>query len=166
MDTAQWLDYFERNERRASPDTPATLTPLPPALQKPLVQALQCFQLGEAGGGSLTERARRSCPHVAEVVGVIAADEERHLAFQRDYFTRVLSVTHVLLRPFVALGLWIWFLGVLMGAITSVAFGQRKLFIALGVSPFTFAAMCLRRLWRLINQRDTGQPAATAPMKI
>jgi hypothetical protein len=238
MDTVDWLDYFERNERRASPDTPAKLNPLPPALQKPLVQALQCFQLGEAGGGSLTDRARRSqdpaldeplkaaigfyvreegrharelarllramgeptieknksdwlfqrsrrllglrgkmaviavaevvgstfyetlagripCPHVAEVVGVIAADEERHLAFQRDYFTRVLAVTHPFLRPFVALGLWIWFLTVLMGAICSVAFGQRKLFIALGVSPFTFASLCLRRLWRLINQHDT-----------
>jgi hypothetical protein len=239
MDTVQWLEYFERNERRPSPDTPAVLMPLAPALQRPLVQALQCFQLGEAGGGSLTERARRSkdpvlddalrtaigfyvreegrharelarllramgeptieknksdwlfqrsrrllglrgkmaviavaevvgstfydtlaaripCPHVAEVVRVIAADEDRHLAFQRDYFTRVLSVTHILLRPFVALGLWIWFLGVLMGAIASVAFGQRKLFVALGISPFTFAARCLRRLWCLINEREVA----------
>lgn len=241
METSEWLDYFEKNERRPSPGTPATLSPLAPALQRPLVQALQCFQLGEAGGGSLTERARRSkdpalddalksaiafyvreegrhagelarllhamgeptiqanksdwlfqrsrrllglrgkmaviavaevvgstfydtlaarcpCPHVAEVARIIAADEDRHLAFQRDYFTRVLSVTHVLLRPFVALGLWLWFLGVLTGAIVSVAVGQRKLFWALGMSPLTFAADCLHRLWRLI-----GDPAGSSP---
>lgn len=238
MNTAEWLDYFERNERRPSPDTPAVLTPLAPALQKPLVEALQCFQLGEAGGGSLTERARRSkdpalddalktaigfyvreerrharelarvlaamgepiieknksdwlfqksrrllgfrgkmaviavaevvgstfydtlatrlpCPHVAEVARVILADEDRHLAFQRDYFTRVLAVTHPLLRPIVALGLWLWFLTVLTGAIFSVAFGQRKLFIALGQSPFTFATHCYQRLWRLITDTAT-----------
>jgi hypothetical protein len=237
MDTVQWLDYFERNERRPSPDTPAVLPPLPPALQRPLVQALQCFQLGEAGGGSLTERARRSkdpalddalriaigfyvreegrharelarllramgeptieknksdwlfqrsrrllglrgkmaviavaeivgstfydtlatripCPHVAEVARVIANDEDRHLAFQRDYFTRVLAVTPFVIRPVLALLLWVWFLSVLMGAIASVAFGQRKLFVALGMSPFTFAAHCLRRLWRLVNERE------------
>ena len=241
METAEWLNYFEKNERRPSPDTPAALTPLAPALQKPLVQALQCFQLGEAGGGSLTERARRSkdpalddalrsaigfyvreegrhaqelarllhamgeptieknksdwlfqrsrrllglrgkmaviavaevvgstfydtlatrspCPHVAEVARVIAADEDRHLAFQRDYFTRVLSVTHILLRPLVALGLWLWFLSVLAGAIVSVAIGQRRLFTALGMTPLTFAGHCIRRLWRLINDRETGQP--------
>lgn len=239
MKTTEWLDYFDKNERRPSPDTPAVLTPLAPALHKPLVQALQCFQLGEAGGGSLTERARSSrdpalddalkeaiafyvreegrharelarllqamgeptieknksdwlfqrsrrllglrgkmaviavaevvgstfydtlaarfpCPHVAEVARVIAADEDRHLAFQRDYFTRVLSVTHVLLRPFVALGLWLWFLSVLAGAIVSVAVGQRKLFAALGMSPLTFAAHCLRRLWRLIAEREAS----------
>jgi hypothetical protein len=243
MQTAEWLDYFERNERRPSPDTPPTLTPLSPALQKPLVQALQVFQLGEAGGGSLTERARRSkdpalddalkaaigfyvreegrharelarllkamgettiekheadwlfqrsrrllglrgkmaviavaevvgstfydtlatripCPHVAEVARIIAADEDRHLAFQRDYFTRVLAVTHPLMRPLVALLLWVWFLGVLAGAIVSVAFGQRKLFIALGMSPFTFAGHCLQRLWRLITQGEATQALA------
>lgn len=233
MESAQWLAYFERNERRPSPDTPSTLAQLPPALHRPLVYALQCFQLGEAGGGSLTERARRSkdralddalkaavgfyvreegrharelarllaavgeamiekhtsdllfqksrrmlgfrgkmaviavaevvgstfydtltervpSPHVADVARTIAADEELHLEFQRDYFARVLAVSHFLVRPAVALVLWVWFLSVLIGAIFSVAFGHRRLFAALDISPFTFAGHCLRRLWRLV----------------
>ena len=242
MESAQWLAYFERNERRPSPDTPSGLAPLPPALHRPLVYALHCFQLGEAGGGSLTERARRSKdpalddslraaigfyvreegrharelarllaamgettikkhtsdalfqrsrrllgfrgkmaviavaevvgstfydtlaarvpnPHVAEVAGVIGVDEDRHLSFQRDYFTRVLAANHVVFRPFVGLFLWAWFLSVLMGAIVSVAFGHRRLFVALGMSPFTFAGHCLARLFRVVNYRG-DEPTA------
>lgn len=249
METAQWLDYFEKNERRSSPVTPSTLTPLPPALQQPLVKALQCFQLGEAGGGSLTERARRSkdpalddalktaigfyvreegrharelalllramgepiikkhtsdwlfarsrrllglrgkmaviavaevvgstfyttlatrvpCPHVAEVARVIGADEDRHLDFQRDYFKRVLAVSHVLVRPALAFVLWVWFLAVLTGAIASVAIGQRKLFVAIGMSPLTFAVHCYQRLWRLMKDSPEKQSQVERPQPV
>jgi hypothetical protein len=238
MNSTQWLSYFEANKHRPSPDTPPVLTPLPPALQGPLVQALQCFQLGEAGGGRLTEQARRStdpalddalkaaiglyvleegrhgrelarllhamgastikehasewlfarsrgfmglrakmaviavaevvgstfyntlaarvpCPHVTEVARTAAADEDRHLEFQRDYFRRVLSVTHFIYRPVLAMTLSIWFLSVLMGAIASVAFGQRKLFVALGMGPFSFAAACLWRLAQAPSRADS-----------
>jgi hypothetical protein len=232
MDSDQWLAYFKRNEGRPSPQTPSTLTPLHPALQAPLVRALQCFQLGEAGEGrvaqeaarsadpalneamkisvglyvreegrharelaqllramgeptikqhlfeSLFEQSRRllglrakmaviavaevvgstfystvaarvSCPHVAEVARVIGADEDRHLEFQRDYFKRVLLASPFPMRPVLAVILAIWFLSVLIGAIASVAIGHRALFIALGIGPFRFGALCLQRLWRL-----------------
>jgi len=86
------------------------------------------------------------CPHVAEVARTIGADEDRHLVFQRDYFRRVLATSSALMRPMVALLLTVWFLSVLAGAIASVTIGHRKLFAALGMSPFVFAGRCVLRL--------------------
>lgn len=232
MQTIEWLAYFERNAGRASPDTPASLEPLPEALRGPLVHALQCFQLGEAGEGRIAKQARVStdpalddnlkesitfyvreegrhaaelalllramgantikahvseqmfersrrlmglrakmavmavaevvgsafymtlaervpCPHVADVMRVISADEDRHLEFQRGFFQRVLATTPGLLRPFVALGLWVWFLSVLAAGIAAVAFGHASLFKALGLGPWTFSWYCARRFYRL-----------------
>ena len=60
MQTTEWLAYFERNAGRASPDTPESLEPLPEALRVPLIHALQCFQLGEAGEGRIANQARAS----------------------------------------------------------------------------------------------------------
>lgn len=248
MQTTEWLAYFERNAGRASPETPASLEPLPDALRVPLVHALQCFQLGEAGEGRIAHQARMStdpalddnmkesiafyvreegrhaaelarllramgattitkhmseqlfersrrlmglrakmavmavaevvgsafymtladrvpCPHVADVMRVISADEDRHLEFQRNFFRRVLAATPVLARPFVALGLWFWFLNVLAAGIAAVAFGHSRLFKALGIGPLRFSWYCVRRFYRLahvptqIQQMTEGEPS-------
>ncbi len=234
MQTIEWLAYFERNAGRASPDTPASLAPLPDALHEPLVYALQCFQLGEAGEGRIANQARVStdpalddnlkesiafyvreegrhaaelarliramgattitrhmseqlfersrrlmglrakmavmavaevvgsafymtlaervpCPHIAEVMRVISADEDRHLEFQRGFFKRVIATTPFLARPFVAFGLWFWFLNVLAAGIAAVAFGHSKLFKALGLGPWRFSWYCARRFYRLAH---------------
>ncbi|MBP2161520.1 MULTISPECIES: ferritin-like domain-containing protein [Asticcacaulis] len=234
MQTSEWLAYFEHNAGRASPQTPARLAPLPAKLQEPLVHALQCFQLGEAGEGRIAQQARQStdpalddnlkesiafyvreegrhatelarliramgeatitkhmseqlfersrrlmglrakmavmavaevvgaafymtlaervpCPHIADVMRVISADEDRHLEFQRGFFKRVLATTPVLLRPIVALGLWFWFLNVLAAGIAAVAFGHSRLFKALGIGPWRFSWYCARRFYRLAH---------------
>jgi hypothetical protein len=234
MQTIEWLAYFERNAGRASPDTPARLEALPAALRGPLVHALQCFQLGEAGEGRIAHQARISndpalddnlkesiafyvreegrhaaelarllramgevtitkhmseqlfersrrlmglrakmavmavaevvgsafyltlaarvpCPHIAEVMRVISADEDRHLEFQRNFFRRVIAATPVLVRPFLAFALWFWFLGVLSAGIAAVAFGHRQLFTALGMGPWRFSWYCVRRFLRLLH---------------
>lgn len=245
MQTTEWLAYFEMNAHRPSPATPAAVNALPAGVHGPLVHALQCFQLGEAGEGRvageaarsddpaldealktsvalyvreegrhatelarllramgapllrkhasawLFERSRRMmglrtkmaviavaevvgstfyatlaerapCPHVAEVARVIGIDEEHHLDFQRDYFSRVLAVTPAWLRPVLAVLLWTWFLSVLAGAIASVALGHRRLFVALGLGPVTFAGHCVRRLWRLLRTGHEARPGQSS----
>ncbi len=237
MQTIEWLAYFERNAGRASPATPATIAALAPALHVPLVHALQCFQLGEAGEGRVANQARISTdpalddniresiafyvreegrhaaelarllramgattirkhvseqlfersrrlmglrakmavmavaevvgsafyltlaarvpdPHIAEAMRVISADEDRHLAFQRNFFRRVLATTPLPIRPFLAFALWFWFLGVLAAGIAAVAFGHRKLFTALGSGPLSFVWFCVRRFVALAGAEE------------
>jgi hypothetical protein len=247
MQTTEWLAYFERNAGRASPDTPAKLDEgFPPELREPLVHALQCFQLGEAGEGRIANQARISkdpalddniresiafyvreegrhaaelarllramgattitkhmseqlfersrrlmglrakmavmavaevvgsafyltlaarvpSPHVAEVMRVIAADEDHHLAFQRDFFCRVLATAPLLVRPFLAFALWFWFLGVLAAGIAAVAFGHRKLFTALGSGPLAFSWHCILRFVRLAGVMERHRGLAYRP---
>lgn len=229
MDSSAWQQWFRSNQHRASPVIPARVEVVDPEVRGPLVYALQCFQLGEAGEGRvaheaarsddpaldealkesvalyvreegrharelslllramgeptlkkhasawLFERSRRALGlrakmaviAVAEVVGAafydvlatrvdvpavasvgraIAGDERRHLAFQRDYFRRVIAVTHPAARPLLAVGLGLWFLAGLAGAIATVALGHRRLFRALGMSPFDFARLCVAQL--------------------
>lgn len=240
MHSVEWLSYFEKNERRSSPNTPGMLQPLHPRLQRALVRALQCFQLGESGEGRvareaalstdpaaddawklsvafyireegrharelaqllramgeptirkhssewLFERARRlmglrakmaviavaevvgstfyhtlatriPCPHTAEVARIIAADEDHHLSFQRDYFARVLRHETLLVRVLTASALSVWFFSVLAGAIASVALGHGKLFRQLGMSSLGFAVRCVIRLY--------ARPSVTADVR-
>lgn len=246
MQTVEWLNYFERNAGRASPDTPAKLDALSPELHVPLVHALQCFQLGEAGEGRVANQARISTdpalddniresiafyvreegrhaaelarllramgattirkhvseqlfersrrlmgfrakmavmavaevvgsafylalaarvpnPHIAEAMRVISADEDQHLAFQRDFFRRVLATTPLPIRPFLAFALWFWFLGVLAAGIAAVAFGHRKLFTALGSGPLRFAWYCVRRFIALAGAEERPREVTALP---
>lgn len=247
MQTIEWLNYFERNAGRASPETPTKIEPLPEKLRGPLVHALQCFQLGEAGEGRIARQARESadpalddnlkesiafyvreegrhaaelarliramgattitrhmseqlfersrrlmglrakmavmavaevvgsafymtlaervpCPHIAEVMRVISADEDRHLEFQRGFFKRVIATTPFLARPFVAFGLWFWFLNVLAAGIAAVAFGHSQLFKALGLGPWRFAWYCARRFYRLAHvPTEVEKPVYVSP---
>ncbi len=83
MESVQWLAYFEANAHRLSPDTPVTLTPLAPALQVPLIRALQCFQLGEAGEGRVAREASLSNDpalddNLKTSVGFYVREEGRH----------------------------------------------------------------------------------------
>jgi hypothetical protein len=85
MQTTEWLAYFERNAGRASPDTPESLEPLPEALRVPLIHALQCFQLGEAGEGRIANQARASNDpalddSIKESIVFYVREEGRHAA--------------------------------------------------------------------------------------
>lgn len=106
--------------------------------------------------------ARVPSPVVAEVARAIDADERRHLDFQRDYFRRVLAVTAPAARPLVALGLGLWFVAGLAGAIGVVAVAHRGLLRALGVSQFGLAASCIDVCRRRPGRR-TGQGATAIP---
>lgn len=83
MDSTQWQTYFERNQHRASPEIPAVIAALEPALHTPLLRALQCFQLGEAGEGRVAHEAAKSSDPALDdslkrSVGLYVREEGRH----------------------------------------------------------------------------------------
>jgi hypothetical protein len=82
---------------------------------------------------------------IAEVVGTIADDEEAHLAFQAEYFGRVIARGPTSFAPVRALAVAAGFVVVVTCATGVVSFGHRELWRALGVSPVRFAARCARQ---------------------
>ncbi len=83
MTCDEWLAYFESNENRPAPQTPSHVASLAPELHRPLVTALQCFQLGEAGEGRVAKEAACSLDpalnhSMKESVRLYVREEGRH----------------------------------------------------------------------------------------
>jgi hypothetical protein len=79
-------------------------------------------------------------PPLAEVAHAIRRDEEKHLAFQAEYFRRVLANEGVVY----ALALGAAFTGITTCALATVLFDHAPLFRALGASRMGFAARCVQ----------------------
>lgn len=82
MNSAAWLDAFERNRTRA-PQHPEAIGEIDPQLRAALVRAVQLFQIGETGEGRIVAQVRRSDDPAfddatREAMALYIAEEGRH----------------------------------------------------------------------------------------